>query len=269
MYKRLLIISTIALIILIISHVRYYYRITDKIAINQIADFDASKFTPLIESKNPLIITNFTQLNNTIDLDFEILNNNLDKKITFYNSDPFVFPEKQETSTILQFNKKFMAASQTVSLFMKPDLLSQFEIELPDITNQLFGPLDLFVNSSLSISKEFSKTGLMSHSYNRFFLHIIQGSSTVYLFSPKQEPFLYKTSNPNYHNFKSSQVNPWKLEPTKYPDYSKAEYIELTLTAGQILYIPPHWWFYIYEKTDSLSLQYFSHNIYTKISNYF
>ena len=73
-----------------------------------------------------------------------------------------------------------------------------------------------------------------------------------------------KNASNSLHKFRRSSLNPWKLDSKNYPEYSKAEYIEINLTEGQIIYIPPHWWFYLYETEDTLSLQYYSNNIYTK-----
>lgn len=230
-------------------------------------NYDEKKLRTLIDTKNPFVIENFASLNNELKyLDFEILNENLDKKIDFYSSEPFIFPESKENKSIMEFNKKFMDSKNTISIFMNSETLPILEIKIPKISNNLFGPLDFFIYSSISISKEYSKSGLMSHSYNRFYIHLIKGNSKIFLFSPKQEPYLYYNKNINTtHNFRSSSVNPWKLDSKKFPEYSKAGYIEINLTEGQIINIPPHWWFYIYENEDTLSLQYYSNNIYTKM----
>ena len=233
-------------------------------------DYDETKLFNLIDTKNPFIIENFKILNDSLhDLDFEILNDNLDKKVDFFSSDPFIFPESKINKSILEYNKLFMDSKNSVSIFMNPKIINILDINIPNYIYKLFGPLDLFINSSLTISKEYSKTGLMSHNYNKFFVHMIKGNSKIYLFSPSQEIYLHKTFQPNTHKFNCSLVNPWKYDSKKFPDYSKAGYIEITLNEGQILSIPPHWWFYMYDNSDTISLQYYSHNIYTKIKNFF
>ena len=39
-----------------------------------------------------------------------------------------------------------------------------------------------------------------------------------------------------------SQVDFWNIDQKKFPEFNNSSYIEILLSPGQILSIPPYWW---------------------------
>ena len=46
-----------------------------------------------------------------------------------------------------------------------------------------------------------------------------------------------------------------KINNDKYKKFNDSKYIEIILNPGQILYIPPYWWFYIENLNRNIRLQ--------------
>lgn len=75
-----------------------------------------------------------------------------------------------------------------------------------------------------------------SHVFHTHFLT----RKRVVLFAPEQGPFLYQ------HPFTvQSAVNPLEPDYKKYPALQNLTGYETTLTHGETLFIPTHWWHYI------------------------
>ncbi|KAJ9448724.1 JmjC domain-containing protein D [Diplonema papillatum] len=67
----------------------------------------------------------------------------------------------------------------------------------------------------------------------------IEGKRSVALFDPLQSDRLYPKTDVNRH---FAQVDPEHPDLAKFPDFEKAVSFNVTLHAGEILFIPAHWW---------------------------
>ena len=88
-------------------------------------------------------------------------------------------------------------------------------------------------------------------SYRNFF-YVTQGAVTIKLAPPKSSKYLYEIKD--YDNFEfRSPVNPWNVQDKYEGDFDKIKCLELTLTKGNIIYIPAYWWHSIkFEKDTSV-----------------
>lgn len=94
-----------------------------------------------------------------------------------------------------------------------------------------------------------SVTSLQAH-YSEFHRMVIQlqGQSTYYLSHPKYTKFMYIfPSNHPFHRFSqvpmevSEQHQRENSAPERFPLFQKAKFRSITLSEGEVLYIPPYW----------------------------
>ena len=114
-----------------------------------------------------------------------------------------------------------------------PELLD--DIDLPSyFKTENTGATVIYAGGSL-----FSQ--LHYHPFGSATLSVISGKKRVRLFAPNQGRNLYPhfwMSN-KAHLSKTHHKEP---SPTEFPNFSRAEYIEVTVLPGEMLFIPIYWW---------------------------
>lgn len=87
--------------------------------------------------------------------------------------------------------------------------------------------------------------------YRNFYL-VTNGSVNIKLVSPQYSKYLYE--NKNYDNMEfSSPLNLWDIQDKYKLDFNKIKVLDITLSEGNIIYIPAYWWYTIkYNKMSSL-----------------
>ena len=98
----------------------------------------------------------------------------------------------------------------------------------------------------------------------RHLIYQIHGRIKVILISPSYTKYLYK-SNHFKNGSVLSKVNFWNPDLKRYPLFNKAQYIEILLYPGQILYIPSYWWYAIENLDNSISISIKSENIFSTV----
>jgi len=88
--------------------------------------------------------------------------------------------------------------------------------------------------------------------YRNFFL-VTEGKAIIKLAPPQCSKYLYPVRD--YENFEfRSPVNPWKVQPQYSADFDKMKCLEVTLTPGKTINIPPYWWYSIqFEKETCIA----------------
>ena len=95
--------------------------------------------------------------------------------------------------------------------------------------------------------------------YRNYFL-VTQGKVIITLIPPKSSKYLYAIKD--YENFEFiSPVNPWNVQPQFKSDFDKLKTLEVTLTPGQVIFIPAYWW-YSFSFSESTSLCVFKYRTY-------
>ena len=78
----------------------------------------------------------------------------------------------------------------------------------------------------------------------RHYLLVTEGSIKIKLAPPKSSKYLYP--HYDYENFEfSSPLNPWQIQPQYKADFDKIKCLDVIMQKGQILYLPPYWWYSI------------------------
>ncbi|KAM8770650.1 HSPB1-associated protein 1 [Rhynchonycteris naso] len=81
----------------------------------------------------------------------------------------------------------------------------------------------------------------------------VQGRKRWHLFPPEDTPFLYPTRIPYEESSVFSKINVVNPDLKRFPQFQKARRHVVTLSPGQILFVPRHWWHYV-ESIDPVTV---------------
>ncbi|XP_036098804.1 HSPB1-associated protein 1 [Molossus molossus] len=81
----------------------------------------------------------------------------------------------------------------------------------------------------------------------------VQGRKRWHLFPPEDTPFLYPTRIPYEESSVFSKVNVVNPDFKRFPQFQKARRHVVTLSPGQVLFVPRHWWHYV-ESIDPVTV---------------
>ncbi|MBD2166657.1 cupin-like domain-containing protein [Calothrix membranacea FACHB-236] len=74
-------------------------------------------------------------------------------------------------------------------------------------------------------------------------LAVISGRKQIVFFSPDQKDFLY-----------GGKVDAFNPDLKKFPLYAKAKPVEVIVSPGEIIYIPPRWWHHVKNIEDTIAM---------------
>ncbi|XP_005675088.2 PREDICTED: HSPB1-associated protein 1 isoform X1 [Capra hircus] len=81
----------------------------------------------------------------------------------------------------------------------------------------------------------------------------VQGRKRWHLFPPEDTPFLYPTRIPYEESSVFSKINVVNPDLKRFPQFQKARRHMVTLSPGQVLFVPRHWWHYV-ESIDPVTV---------------
>ncbi|XP_031219639.1 HSPB1-associated protein 1 [Mastomys coucha] len=81
----------------------------------------------------------------------------------------------------------------------------------------------------------------------------VQGRKRWHLFPPEDTPFLYPTRIPYEESSVFSKINVVNPDLKRFPQFQKARRHMVTLSPGQVLFVPRHWWHYV-ESLDPVTV---------------
>ena len=101
-------------------------------------------------------------------------------------------------------------------------------------------PLILYTNEDIWFGSKGTATPLRYHTFYRRFLYVISGKVYIKLTPWKSTKYLNPIKDYEQYDFRST-YNPWSTEGAN----SSLQFVEAEVRAGQILYLPPYWWYSI------------------------
>ena len=105
-------------------------------------------------------------------------------------------------------------------------------------------------NYDIMLGSNNTKTPFKYELNYRNYLMVTEGSIDIKMSPPHSAKYLYGIKD--YDNFEFlSPVNPWNVQDEYKPDFNKTKCLEFTLNKGQIIQIPPFWWYTMRFKEDS------------------
>ena len=252
-------ILVIIIIVILVIHTWHNLKTNNKMDIIQIHNPSKNILEENLRKKSPLIITgviekwkfieklypeNLKKNKNKIKLNNSLIEQNKTQIIYKTVEDYFNWIEILEKNKTEKDIEKFVKEkSINVYYAENENLLNDIGIlnEVKEQTSFLLAPLSLVNTYPLWIGHSHSRTGLHYDTDYRNLLCQIKGQKKIYLFSPDQTKYMYP-SNKFDNGAVCSQVDFWNIDTKKFPNFNKTSYIEIILSPGQILSIPPYWW---------------------------
>lgn len=101
------------------------------------------------------------------------------------------------------------------------------------------------------LGSELSNSVLQYNISYRNYLSIVAGSATIKVASPNKSVYLDEIRD--YHQFMFySNKNIWNINMIDKQNIEKVQVMDIKLTAGQTLFIPPYWWYTIQFHKDTI-----------------
>ncbi|XP_053421470.1 HSPB1-associated protein 1 isoform X2 [Nycticebus coucang] len=107
--------------------------------------------------------------------------------------------------------------------------------------------------STLWIGSLGSHTPCHLDSYGCNLVFQVQGRKRWHLFPPEDTPLLYPTRIPYEESSVFSKINVVNPDLKRFPEFRKAQRHTVTLSPGQVLFVPRHWWHYV-ESIDPVTV---------------
>ena len=151
----------------------------------------------------------------------KLFQNKLNNKIIIENNDEFL--KETGLMKIFRYNDSFL----------RPPLVSICKYDFMSGSEESYTPLRYNIN------------------YRNFYL-VTSGKVKLKLIPPSNGKYLQKENDYDIFEF-GSPVDPWEVQEIYKPEFDKVKVLDLDLMKGQIINIPPYWWYSIkYEKVSSI-----------------
>jgi hypothetical protein len=150
-----------------------------------------------------------------------------------------IFREDKNEKYISEKNQDFLKETGAVKNFSYNDAF----LRPPLVSNCIYD----FMTGSIG-----SKTPLRYNLNYRNFYYVTSGQINIKLIPPRSNKYLYPLKD--YDNFEFiSPLNVWNIQQEYKADFDKVKVLDVTLSKGEIIYIPAYWYFSIqYEKMSSI-----------------
>jgi hypothetical protein len=209
---------TIAVIIFIYLHVSFQLKTSNEFELFE-SEFSKEKLEDVCSLKQPILF----------DYTFSLAMEPYEKyDVVVYDAD---------------YKKKIMPLKKALRLknhigydnheFIK-DTIGQYPDELQP-------PLATMIKYDYLFGSEIA-TRLQYKNYERNYFVVTSGSIKVKLSPPKQKKFLNEIKHYETQDFYSN-IDPWKE--------TKVHFLDCTVSKGQMIYIPPYWWYSFYLEKDT------------------
>lgn len=127
--------------------------------------------------------------------------------------------------------------------------------------------LSVYTKYDLMFGSENANTPFRYHNNYRYFISVNSGKIRMKLTPWKSCKYLYPIRDYDTYEFKSL-IDPWKTQRKYYSNMEKIKFLEFDLTEGQVIYIPPYWWYsFKYLETDTLLTAFTYNTIMNCVSN--
>ncbi len=254
------------IVLFIYLHVYFQVSTNDEIEVLEIEQPTKDKFEKICNLKQPFIFN--YNVNNKFDVkDTDTFLNIRNVNYRDENESLYIPLKYTEATKLFQKDEDGSYYSENNNDF----LLETKNIKyIQDNDPFLMPPCSLIKHHDYLLGSKNSHTPLRFEINFRNFFHVISGSVEIRLIPPNYINNLYPIYD--YENFEFySKINPWKVEPQYLNDYNKVKSILLTAKEGQIINIPPYWWYSIKFKeqnTEIISFKYRTFMNYLAITPY-
>lgn len=150
-----------------------------------------------------------------------------------------IFQSKKNNKVIIENNNDFLEETGLLKTFRYNDSF-------------LRPPLVSICKYDFMSGSEESYTPLRYNISHRNFYMVTSGKIKMKLIPPLHGKYLQKENDYDIFEF-GSPVDPWEVQDKYKPEFDKVKVLDLELHPGQIINIPPYWWYSIkYVKVSSI-----------------
>jgi len=244
--KTLFTVLIFCIVLFIYIHVNFHLRVGDDLEVYEIDQPSKEKLEEICDLRQPVLFDySVDELLNECNLNtveqqygaFDIKVRNVKEyddisemylPLTF-NTAKEIFRKDDKQQFVSENNSEFLEETGIVKKLRYNDIfLRPFSVSNCSYDYMFSSP-----NTTTPLKYELN--------YRNFFL-VTQGKVVIKLIPPKSTKYLYTIKD--YDNFEFlSPVNPWNVQPQFKADFDKIKTLELTLIAGQIIFIPAYWWY--------------------------
>jgi hypothetical protein len=150
-----------------------------------------------------------------------------------------LFQNKLNNKIIIEKNDEFLNETGLLKVyryndsFLRPPLVSICKYDFMSGSEESYTPLRYNIN-------------------HRNFYLVTSGKIKLKLIPPSNSKYLQKENDYDIFEF-GSPVNPWDVQDIYKPEFDKVKVLDLELVKGQIIHIPPYWFYSIkYVKVSSI-----------------
>lgn len=241
------------IILFLYIHIANQYKKTDELEIYETDFTDKKHLDDVCELKQPVLIDMkdilpdlFSNISPETVAQFSHHDINIKDTNDYYNSkDP-----RSVDSIFLPFSNciQFMEKDKQSHLFSEnnQDFLDESGlIKYYEQCNNVLKPsFTIHAKYDLMFGSCNTWTPLKYHTSNRQFLCVTHGKIKIKMTPWKSSKFIHPYKDYENYEFCSS-INPKTPQSTYNSDYEKINFIEFDVLRGNMLYIPPYWWFSI------------------------
>lgn len=237
-------------------HICFHNKRSDDLELYEIDNISKDKLEEVCDLKQPVIfnfdnsdiqkIFNKTNIKNTYgvfdinvrdtkkdinDNELLYLNLNFDKAVNIFEND-------KDEKYLTENNSDFLEETGLIKMLK---------------INDLYLRPHLIMNSyyDIQFGSNKSRTPFKYEMYNRNYILVTEGSIKLKLSPSKYKKYLFVKND--YENFEfKSEINPWDVNYQHKDEFNKVKCLEVELNKGQIIYVPPYWFYSIEFGKDSM-----------------
>lgn len=199
-------------------------------------------------NENLLELANITKMEELYGA-FDVKIRNIEKKEKDEESEVYLpillsevvklFQNKINNKIIIENNADFLEETGLLKTFRYNDSF-------------LRPPLVSICKYDFMSGSEESYTPLRYNISHRNYYLVTSGLVHMKLIPPKNGKYLQKENDYDIFEF-GSPVDPWEVQEEYKPEFDKVKVLDLELRPGQIINVPPYWWYSIkYKKVSSI-----------------
>ena len=246
-----------SIVLFIYLHIYFQLKKSNDLEIYEIDKPSKEKLEEICDLRQPLMfdfvndrineMCNLNYIQNkygAFDIKVRNLKNNDDESELYIpitlNAALELFKKDHDKKYFMEKNQDFLEETGLIKCyryndtFLRPSMVSSCEYDILSGTHQITTPLKYDIN------------------YRNYYL-VTQGKVKIKLVPPKSKKYLYTIYD--YENFEfKSPVNVWNVQDEYKSDFDKVKCLEIELIPGNILFIPPFWWYSIqFDNNTSIS----------------
>jgi hypothetical protein len=228
-------------VLFVYIHVYNHIKTSSYLEVYEIENLSKDKFEDINNFKQPLLLNNYTLLNN---ITVEYLTSNYPTfDLNLYNkqSDSFLKIKMEEFESIITSDD-----SNNYISYDNKEFLDETTLEKVLSSNDsFFRPYNICNKSYDIIMGRKNSVSKLKYSINsRNILYLSSGQIEVTLCPPKYYKNLHVKKNYELLDFYSAiDIN--NIQPIYKNDYHKVKFLRVLLNANQVLIIPPYWFYSI------------------------